>query len=63
MAVEAFLAERLPFADIPAVIEDTLGAADSHAPASIDEVLALDADARRLASARIDRRPPRRNAA
>lgn len=63
IAVEAFLAERLPFAHIPTVIEETLATADSRGPASIDEVLALDADARRLASARIDRRPPRRNAA
>jgi 1-deoxy-D-xylulose-5-phosphate reductoisomerase len=56
VAVEAFLGGRLPFADIAAVIEETLNAVDADEPSSIDEVLAIDARARRGAARLIERR-------
>jgi 1-deoxy-D-xylulose-5-phosphate reductoisomerase len=46
IAVEAFLQKRLPFVAIASTIERTLAAVAAHAPASVDEVLALDATAR-----------------
>lgn len=50
VAVEAFLDRRLPFPGIAAVIEDTLAAAGTTVPASIDEVIAQDAAARSRAT-------------
>jgi 1-deoxy-D-xylulose-5-phosphate reductoisomerase len=50
VAVEAFLDRRLPFPGIAAVIEDTLAATGTTAPASIDEVIAQDAAARSRAT-------------
>jgi len=61
VAVEAFLARRLPFTAIAAVIEDTLsatrtaGASRASAAADLAAVLAADAEARRLAAQRIER--------
>ncbi len=52
-AVEAFLQQQLPFTAIARVIEATLAAAPTTAPRSIDDVLALDAGARRLAAERV----------
>src|SRR5262245_44911432 len=52
VAVEAFLARRIPFTAIPAVIEDTLGLAGAQA-GSLAEVLDADAAARRKAGERI----------
>lgn len=49
IAVEAFLGQRLPFARIAAVIEETLARAPRAVPADIDDVLALDREARRIA--------------
>lgn len=54
IAVEAFLAERLPFDRIAAVIDATLERMPAGAPADIDAVLALDAAARRLAAGRVE---------
>ncbi|HXF46050.1 MAG TPA: 1-deoxy-D-xylulose-5-phosphate reductoisomerase [Burkholderiaceae bacterium] len=51
VAVEAFLAGRLPFLGIPHVIEGTLARADLRAPRSLDEVLVADGAARRQAAA------------
>lgn len=48
-AVQAFLDRQLRFVDIAAVVEDTLAAVDAPVPASLDDVLALDAAARRQA--------------
>jgi len=49
VAVEAFLARRIGFGDIPRVIDVVL-AASSPAPAdSLDTIRAADAQARRLA--------------
>jgi 1-deoxy-D-xylulose-5-phosphate reductoisomerase len=53
IAVEAFLSEQLPFSRIAAVIEDTLSQMPTTRPTSIDDVLALDALARRTAAARV----------
>jgi 1-deoxy-D-xylulose-5-phosphate reductoisomerase len=52
VAVEAFLARRLPFLSIPRVIEATLGAADdvAGAPATLGEVRRADDWARRFAA-------------
>jgi 1-deoxy-D-xylulose-5-phosphate reductoisomerase len=49
IAVAAFLEGRLSFPGIPAVIEAVLGAMPRTALHSIDDVLAADAEARRLA--------------
>lgn len=55
LAVHAFLARRIGFAEIPATVERALTAADSEGllrePASIEEALELDANARRIAQA------------
>jgi 1-deoxy-D-xylulose-5-phosphate reductoisomerase len=51
VAVEAFLARRLPFLGIARVIESTLEQAPLQAPQSIEEVLHADATARRRAAA------------
>jgi 1-deoxy-D-xylulose-5-phosphate reductoisomerase len=50
IAVEAFLSGTLAFPRIAAVIEQTLARMPTTPPASIDEVLTLDAQARRLAA-------------
>jgi 1-deoxy-D-xylulose-5-phosphate reductoisomerase len=48
VAVEAFLAHRIPFTAIPAVLEAVLASAQPHAPAW-ETLPSLDAEARRLA--------------
>jgi 1-deoxy-D-xylulose-5-phosphate reductoisomerase len=54
IAVEAFLAGRLPFLGIPRTIEEVLALTASSSPASIAEVLAADALARELAREAIE---------
>jgi 1-deoxy-D-xylulose-5-phosphate reductoisomerase len=49
VAVAAFLEGRLPFLGIAAVVEETLGGADTSAVHDLEELIAIDADARRLA--------------
>jgi 1-deoxy-D-xylulose-5-phosphate reductoisomerase len=49
IAVEAFLAGKLPFLGIPRTIEQVLALTASGSPASIPEVLSADAAARRSA--------------
>ena len=49
IAVEAFLAGRLPFLGIPSTIERVLALTNGGSPASIPEVLAADRTARDLA--------------
>jgi 1-deoxy-D-xylulose-5-phosphate reductoisomerase len=56
IAVEAFLGGRLPFAEIARVIEETLNAVDANEPDSIEEVLEIDALARRTAAQLVERR-------
>ena len=53
IAVEAFLAARLPFTAIARVIADTMAALPARAAASLDDVLAADDQARRFAAARV----------
>jgi 1-deoxy-D-xylulose-5-phosphate reductoisomerase len=54
VAVAAFLAERIGFLEIAAIVEDTLLRYAPAAPASLDDVLAVDAEARRLAGERVE---------
>lgn len=49
VAVAAFLQNRVPFLAIPRVIEQTLGVIGAREPATLDEVLLVDAEARRTA--------------
>ena len=53
VAVEAFLAGQLGFLDIARVVENTLEAMPARPPSSITEVLELDREARRRASATV----------
>jgi 1-deoxy-D-xylulose-5-phosphate reductoisomerase len=53
VAVEAFLAGRLPFTGIPGVIADTLDSVPARAADDLGAVMAADAHARRAASTRI----------
>jgi len=53
IAVEAFLAARLPFTAIARVIADTLAALPARPAAGLEEVLAADDQARRFAAARV----------
>ena len=50
IAVAAFLEKRLGFLDIAALVSDVLAAYDPPAPASIDAVLEIDREARRVAA-------------
>jgi 1-deoxy-D-xylulose-5-phosphate reductoisomerase len=53
VAVEAFLAGRLPFTGIPSLIQDTLDAVASAPASDLEAVLDADASARRAALSRI----------
>ena len=50
VAVEAFLAEKLPFWRIPDVVESTLDANHPQRYSSLEEILEVDAWARSLAA-------------
>jgi 1-deoxy-D-xylulose-5-phosphate reductoisomerase len=50
VAVEAFLVGRIGFLEIPAIIRKTLEVAPVRETANLDEILAVDAEARRLAT-------------
>ncbi len=50
VAVAAFLAQQVPFLAIPQIIAKTLGRMKTTEPATLDEVLATDAEARRTAA-------------
>jgi 1-deoxy-D-xylulose-5-phosphate reductoisomerase len=50
VAVHAFLDRRLRFTDIPAVVEAALGAVTAREDATLDAVLAADAEARACAA-------------
>jgi 1-deoxy-D-xylulose-5-phosphate reductoisomerase len=56
IAVAAFLAGRIGFLDITAVVAEVLDRYDPPAPASLDDVLAIDVEARRLAEGRVTAR-------
>jgi 1-deoxy-D-xylulose-5-phosphate reductoisomerase len=51
VAVGAFLDEQLPFLGIADVVERTLSSVDSPPVHDLDELVAVDAEARRTASA------------
>ena len=51
VAVAAFLAGEIGFLEIAAIVSDTLDRYDPPAPATLDAVLAIDAEARRQATA------------
>lgn len=57
VAVALFLARRVGFMDIPRIVEETLdraaGALPAAAPATVEDAIALDGEARRLASERL----------
>jgi 1-deoxy-D-xylulose-5-phosphate reductoisomerase len=56
VAVEAFLGRRLSFPGIAEVVEETLSRAGTRAAASIEDVLALDRQARRIAAEVVEER-------
>lgn len=49
VAVAAFLQNRVPFLAIPRIIEHTLAAVELIEPTTLDQVLTVDAEARRVA--------------
>ncbi len=53
VAVEAFLAGRLGFLAIPEIVERTLEEVESRVPASVEEVIEIDSEARAVAAAMI----------
>ncbi len=59
IAVEAFLSRRIRYDQIHHVNAETLNALVPHAPASLDDLLALDAQSRRAAEVVIARLPSR----
>ena len=52
VAVAAFLAGRIGFLEIAAIVADTLDRYDPPAPRTLDEVLVIDGEARTIADAR-----------
>ena len=59
VAVAAFLESSIGFEDIPATIEWVLDETPARVPESIEQVLEVDAEARRKARSRIQRMGPR----
>ena len=53
VAVEAFLARRLPFTGIARVIADTLSAVPARAAQGLEAIMVADTEARNAASTRI----------
>ena len=53
VAVAAFLDRRIGFLEIAAIVADTLDRYDPPAPETLDDVLAIDAEARTMANATI----------
>jgi 1-deoxy-D-xylulose-5-phosphate reductoisomerase len=53
VAVEAFLAKRIGFLEIAAIVHDILDSYDPAAPETLDAVLHVDAEARSLARTRV----------
>src|SRR5215471_2215964 len=58
VAVAAFLDHKIGFADIPRLVEKTLGETADHHPESIEQVLEMDAQARRAAQELLAQRKP-----
>ena len=55
VAVTAFLGSEIGFLDIATIVEETLARTDAPAATSIDDVIAIDADARRTALSLVQR--------
>src|SRR5215208_1393592 len=55
VAVEAFLAARIPFTGIPEVVSDALDETPPHRPAHFEDLFAADAAARELAAQLVER--------
>ena len=53
VAVAAFLDRRIGFLEIAAIVSDVLDRFDPPGPQTLDAVLAIDAEARALAGARV----------
>ncbi|WP_033922512.1 1-deoxy-D-xylulose-5-phosphate reductoisomerase [Sphingomonas sp. 37zxx] len=53
IAVAAFLARQIGFLEIAAIVADTLASYDPPAPDTVEEVLTIDGEARRIAAARV----------
>lgn len=53
VAVAAFLARRVGFLEIAAIVSDTLERYDPVAPETLDQLLAIDAEARAIAGERV----------
>jgi 1-deoxy-D-xylulose-5-phosphate reductoisomerase len=60
IAVESFLAGTLPFTGIAEVVAETLDAVPSRVAASVEEVLSIDRESRRVAREKIAARPEHR---
>lgn len=56
VAVAAFLAQRIGFLDISAIVSDALDQYSPQSPAHLDDVLAIDAEARAIAAKVMQRR-------
>jgi 1-deoxy-D-xylulose-5-phosphate reductoisomerase len=56
IAVAAFIAGKVGFLDIDAIVAATLAAVPSGPVGSLDEVVAIDAAARRVAGAQVQQR-------
>ena len=54
VAVAAFLARRIGFLEIAAIVEDVLHRYDPAPPETLDAVIAIDAEARVLAGERVE---------
>jgi 1-deoxy-D-xylulose-5-phosphate reductoisomerase len=60
VAVEAFLEERITFADLPEIVEDTLSRLPSREPGSIQDILGIDRESRSLARQLVEQRAGRK---
>ncbi|WP_066819772.1 1-deoxy-D-xylulose-5-phosphate reductoisomerase [Sphingomonas mali] len=54
VAVAAFLSEKIGFLEIAAIVADTLDRYDPPAPETLDDVLAIDDEARTIAGERVE---------
>lgn len=54
VAVAAFLAGKIGFLEIAAIVADTLDCYDPPAPTTLDDVLAIDSEARTIAGERVE---------
>ncbi len=60
IAVEAFLESKIPFTGIGEVVSETLNAVNSRRTESVEDVLEMDRESRRVARREVDRRAGQR---